>query len=404
MKILYVAMKYNYGKPEQGYGFEHYNFYDALCKMDNAGHTIIYFPFDEIMTRVGQKEMNAQLIKIVRVEKPDMCFFILFTEEFYPKTIREITEKLNVPTFNWFTDDHWRFDGYSRHWAPLFNWIGTTDSQAPAKYKAMGYDHVIKTQWACNHFLYQPRNIYQPQNIADIKQNGAENDNPLGIGEFPRSYQYDVSFVGQPHGNRKQVANQVMKAGIALECFGNGWPNGRVSQEDMIRIFGQSKIDLNLTKASEAWTWVGLGHVFFKKIGDAGNTPQYASNDVKNYFKLFLKGKIAFQKPTDITQNIKRFLVQQREQIKGRNFEVPGCGGFLLTGDADNLRDYYVDGKEIVIFKDTADMIEKIKYYLAHDKEREAIAQAGYERTIREHTYEQRFREIFKIMNVYDKR
>ncbi|PIR26825.1 MAG: hypothetical protein COV41_00565, partial [Candidatus Brennerbacteria bacterium CG11_big_fil_rev_8_21_14_0_20_43_10] len=74
------------------------------------------------------------------------------------------------------------------------------------------------------------------------------------------------------------------------------------------------------------------------------------------------------------------------------------------TGDADNLRDYYVDGKEIVIFKDTADMIEKIKYYLAHDKEREAIAQAGYERTIREHTYEQRFREIFKIMNVYDKR
>ena len=392
MKILYIAMKYNYGKPEQGYSFEHYNFYDALCKMDNADHTVVYFPFDEIMTRVGQKEMNAQLIKIVRVEKPDMCFFILFTEEFYPKTIKEITEKLNVPTFNWFTDDHWRFDGYSRHWAPLFNWIGTTDSQAPAKYKAMGYDHVIKTQWACNHFLYKPRNIYQPQNSADIKQNGAENDNPLGIGEFPRSYQYDVSFVGQPHGNRKQVANQVMKAGVALECFGNDWPNGRVTQERMINIFSQSKINLNLTKASVTiWTPKGLGHIIAKRVG------------------TFRLGKwtlpaIAPQSPRDIVQNIRQSVAKQREQIKGRNFEVPGCDGFLLTGDADNLRDYYVDGKEIVIFKDTNDMIDKIKYYLAHDKEREAIAQAGYERTIREHTYEQRFREIFKIMNVYDKR
>ena len=382
MKILYVAMKYNYGKPEQGYGFEHYNFYDALCKMDNAGHTIIYFPFDEIMTRVGQKEMNAQLIKIVRAEKPDMCFFILFTEEFYPKTIREITKKLNVPTFNWFTDDHWRFDGYSRHWAPLFNWIGTTDSQAPAKYKAMGYDHVIKTQWACNHFLYKPRDIYQPQNSADIKQNDAENDNPLGIGEFPRSYQYDVSFVGQPHGNRKQVANQVMKAGVALECFGNDWPNGRVTQERMIEIFSLSKVNLNLANSSGGFNLKNIAKIFLHKLSD---------------------GSYKFCSPLSWFDNLVFFLNKKDEQIKGRNFEVPGCKGFLLTGDADNLRDYYVDGKEIVIFKDTNDMIDKIKYYLAHDKEREAIAQAGYYRTIREHTCEKRFNEIFKTMGLYGK-
>jgi spore maturation protein CgeB len=84
------------------------------------------------------------------------------------------------------------------------------------------------------------------------------------------------------------------------------------------------------------------------------------------------------------------------EQIKGRNFEVPGCGGFMLTGWAENLEDYYVVGEEVVCFDQTAELIEKVRYYLDHEAERQAIARAGYERTLREHTYAHRFAEIFR--------
>ena len=45
-------------------------------------------------------------------------------------------------------------------------------------------------------------------------------------------------------------------------------------------------------------------------------------------------------------------------------------------------------------------MIDKIKYYSKRNEEREAIAQAGYERTLREHTYEKRFNDIFKTMGL----
>ena len=41
------------------------------------------------------------------------------------------------------------------------------------------------------------------------------------------------------------------------------------------------------------------------------------------------------------------------------------------------------------------ELIKKIKYFLPRDVEREGIARAGYERTIKEHTYEGRFMEIF---------
>jgi spore maturation protein CgeB len=90
----------------------------------------------------------------------------------------------------------------------------------------------------------------------------------------------------------------------------------------------------------------------------------------------------------------------QHSQIKGRNFEVPGCGGFLLTNPADNLTDYYDVGREVVCFESQHDMIDKIRYYLTHEDERNEIAKTGYQRTMRDHTYEKRFREIFSRIGI----
>jgi len=72
----------------------------------------------------------------------------------------------------------------------------------------------------------------------------------------------------------------------------------------------------------------------------------------------------------------------------------------LLTGNAENLGQYYEIGKEVVCFDDRQDLIEKVRYYLKHEDERAAIAQAGYERTKRDHTYPRRFSEIFEQLGM----
>jgi spore maturation protein CgeB len=57
---------------------------------------------------------------------------------------------------------------------------------------------------------------------------------------------------------------------------------------------------------------------------------------------------------------------------------------------------YYADGKELVLFDGSADgLVANVKRYLAHDRERTRIAEAGYARTLREHTYDMRFAELF---------
>ncbi|MBI5153126.1 MAG: glycosyltransferase [Parcubacteria group bacterium] len=353
MRILYIGMKYDYGDPKRGFSFEHYNFYESLVAMDDGRHEIMYFPFDEIMNEVGRDEMNRRLLDVVKQEKPVLCFFFLFTDEIEERTIQTITEKSGATTFNWFADDHWRFDNFSKFYAPYFHYVSTTDSLAPGKYRKIGYKNVIKSQWACNDQTYKP--------VVDA------------------ILKYDVTFVGQPHSDRKMVAEKIKSAGIHLQCWGNGWPEGRASQEEMIRIFSESRINLNLTKGSGAI-------------------------DIKQIAKIFLNRRTdnsyGVQSPTMWVNNAKSLWNKRREQIKGRNFEIPGCGGFLLTADADNLGDYYIDGKEIVIFKGVPDLIEKARYYLKHEDERARIAVAGYERTVREHTYKKRFQELLRAMKL----
>jgi spore maturation protein CgeB len=371
MLILYVAMKYDYGKPEQGYSFEHYNFYHSLLHM---GHDILYFDFMTLMQQHGRDWMNRHLLEVARAEKPDLLFCVLFTNELDQAVIREISGNTNTITLNWFCDDHWRFDSFSQHWAPCFNWVVTTAKSALPKYERLGYHNVIKSQWAYNHFLYRKLDLHLI---------------------------YDVTFVGQPHGNRRQVIQALRDAGVDVRVWGSGWESGRLTQEEMIRVFNQSRINLNLSNAS---TPISTPRSRARNMARRWLSRSLRVVPFGTWLKTVGKQGIAMIRhltPTGRAQARSNVgSSQYLDQIKGRNFEIPGCGGFLLTGRAENLEDYYEIGKEVVCFDDVGDLIEKVRYYLHHEDERMAIAQAGYERTLREHTYLHRFREIFQKMGL----
>ena len=145
---------------------------------------------------------------------------------------------------------------------------------------------------------------------------------------------YGVTFIGAAHGGRKRRIDAIRKSGIKIKCWGSGWPGGPIAADEIASIMRDSVISLNFANS---------------------------------------KG---------------------RNQIKARNFEVPGAGGFLLSEKAPGLDNYYKIGEEIGVFSDTEELISKIKYYLSEHEHRDRIAQAGFERTKREHTYELRLKEV----------
>lgn len=354
MNILYVGMEYDYGIRERGRSFEHYNFYDTLARM---GHTIYYFDFKALESSLGPARMNRRLGEIVRSDKPDLMFTFLYEEELDKRTVRSISEDTGTVTLNWFADDHWRFNGYSRYWAPCFNWVVTTAQSAVPKYAAIGYRNVIKSQWGFNPHLYR-RN-------PDL------------------ALRYHVTFVGQPHGNRRMVVDKLAQEGIRVNTWGHGWEAGRISQEDMIRVFNQSRINLNLPNASSAdWRRPPPEIVSRGRRALGGQLERFA---LGRTVKALRRQVIAARSP----------LATLPEQIKARNFEIPGCGGFQLSGEAEDLDQCFDPGREIVLFADVNDLVEKIQYYLAREDERAVIATAGHARALRDHTYQARFHDIF---------
>jgi hypothetical protein len=81
-----------------------------------------------------------------------------------------------------------------------------------------------------------------------------------------------------------------------------------------------------------------------------------------------------------INLNFSKTYEYMKLAIKARIFEVCLAGGFLLTEYFPGIEDYFQIDKEVVCFSNKKEMLDKIRYYLGHDQERQAIAQAGWEK------------------------
>lgn len=79
-----------------------------------------------------------------------------------------------------------------------------------------------------------------------------------------------------------------------------------------------------------------------------------------------------------------------------RVMDIMGAGGFMLSSYSPETAELFEEDKEIVMFKNPEELMEKAGYYLSHDDERRQIAQAGYEKVISCYTYEKKLRELME--------
>lgn len=223
--------------------------------------------------------------------------------------------------------------------AATINWA-TDDSWKYAQFSRLVAPafHAFTTTYPDAYARYQVDNLSRVL-LTQWAANSANLQPPLRAAEC----RYPVSFVGTAYGQRRTLVEALKQQGIEVACFGHGWPHGPIAAGEIPQIIRSSVINLNFANSPALWR-----------------------------FGPF----------------------RQANQIKARTFEVPGAGGFLLTEWTEGLDRYYQPGREIAVFRQPAELMERIRYYLAHPAERDVIAQAGYDRTQREHTYDRRLAEV----------
>jgi spore maturation protein CgeB len=86
-----------------------------------------------------------------------------------------------------------------------------------------------------------------------------------------------------------------------------------------------------------------------------------------------------------------------RDQHSLRSFEIPACGTFMLAERTDEHLELFREGEEAAFFATPDELLDKVRYYLAHDDIRRRVAQAGHARvTAGRHTYADRLREMVR--------
>ncbi len=330
MKIVPILQRYDYGIKSRGDSLDYKALYPAFKQITDE---VYPFWYDEYLTK--KDELQKRVIKFVDDVRPDIVYFTLMKDEFSFKTLDYLKSKYT--TINWFCDDQWRFDSFTKYYAPHFSYVITVDRFALDKYKEISYKNVILSQWASFGFN------------KDI--------------DFDKIYyRYDVSFVGATSGYRRWIVKELLKKGIKVVCFGYGWKNGRVSFEKMAEIFKTSKINLNISNS-------------------VSYDIRYMFSSIRTFREFLISNKRA-------------------EQIKARNFEIPTFGGFQLTNYVPFLEDYFKIGEEVAVYTSLEDLLLKIKYYLENESERKRILVKGYSRAINDHTYSHRLKKIIEEIRI----
>jgi len=73
-----------------------------------------------------------------------------------------------------------------------------------------------------------------------------------------------------------------------------------------------------------------------------------------------------------------------------RLFEATGVGTMLLTDEKDRLSEIFEPGEEVVTYGSAKECASKVERYLDNEADLREIADTGQERTLTDHTYEQR--------------
>jgi spore maturation protein CgeB len=83
-----------------------------------------------------------------------------------------------------------------------------------------------------------------------------------------------------------------------------------------------------------------------------------------------------------------------REAGNMRLFEATGVGAFLLTDFKDNLETLFAPDREVAVWRSVDDCLAAIDRTIGDDAARTGVARAGQTRTLAQHTYRHRTREI----------
>jgi spore maturation protein CgeB len=115
------------------------------------------------------------------------------------------------------------------------------------------------------------------------------------------------------------------------------------------------------------------------------------SLDAEEWVKAYAATKI-------VLNNISSFAPYVDNMMNTRVFEALACKRLQLVDTRDDVLMNFTSGSELVCYSSIEELRHQFIYYLEHPDEAAEIAENGYRKVMKSHTYDHRVREIMDII------
>ena len=308
---------------------------NAFAQLGHEISTFNYRQFQLHRSSITASLMNLMLKRTVLAVQPELVL-VIKGEAIQAGTISNI-RKAGITTANWILDEP--FGKFGK-----FNRVTNLNE----------YDHVFSFD---DGVAQQLTKQGIPAAYLPVGADPALHHEVVQVAK--RKYQREVAFMGSHHPKREELFTKLSTVGIPITVSGYRW--NTVAKNSPLA----AHIEPEVFKAN-------------KSVKDC--------ELMCRYFNL-----------TKINLNL-----HHAQAVRGgaslRLFECTATNSFLMCDNLPGLDRLYKPNKEMVFYNDAADLRRKIEYYLAHDAERNKIANAGQQRTLKEHKVVDRVREIVQTM------
>jgi spore maturation protein CgeB len=297
-----------------------------------------------LMTKVMDKlffynhclEFNRAIEESVALLKPDLV--LVYKGAFVlPETLTKIKKTSLV--VNVYPDVSFKTHGkYLPHTLPLYDWIFTT--------KTFGVTD-LKNELGVTSVSFIPHG-FDPELHRPLQADG----------QLLNELRCDVSFIGTHSFKKEKYLSALVRAlpQMSLAIWGNGWE--RASSAVLKNSIRHKAVVGDLYALAINSSLINLG-ILSEAVGGS------SSGDL----------------------------------ITSRTFHIPASGGFLLHERTRESVLYYKEGEESAFFEGEEELVDKVRYYLAHSHERDAIRVKGMQRAHQEHAIDERAKSLLKVLD-----
>lgn len=167
---------------------------------------------------------------------------------------------------------------------------------------------------------------------------------------------------------------------LMASFFGSHYPNRQA--------FFDKLADLDIHLWGFRWANKTEGTPLHKRVHTETLRVERSDADVRRACEIFNQSKI----------NLNVHFTHSKTSPNQRAFEIPATNSFQLSDWLPDLTTMFKPNKEIVLFKTPEECKTLMAYYAKNREARHKIAEAGFKRVLKEHTFDHRLRDVLTVM------